>query len=885
MMVSIPTKQPSKINELQNLYDSIYNFIKLTELPLFTKKDFSALKDFKTGGQSKIKIATTLGFRLKVVIKLKNGRSELRSFMKEAKLMIKLKSHFIPKLVGFYEEKSITGNKILGMVIEFIDGFSLKELIDMEKRDLISISIDHKLFWILSLSDAISFLHSNNIIHLDLKPDNIIIDLNGFLKVIDLGVSSITDGSKICYIKEDDYSYSPYYVLPEAVHFSKHPIEVDGNTLSVRSQSKFGTEKKKKFKPKETLEKGNYIKISTKSDIWNLGLIFSELFSLASPWCRDSKEKKEFNQIVALLSKNFKYEVPKLCNEPALDRCLKSIVKRCVHYNQDLRPTSDQIRIKIVEALTTHSSFDLLLNNFTASRSIYSSLSSTKIPNSIGTSLNGEISAQNSITSPQGSLVLISENPTHQNSRNKLLLRSSQRKNPQKGMIINQISKEGQSLESVTTNEATKELNIQSSLNYLISNIEKLNPLTQTTDLVVNRSPISTEVQTLKMKHFQLFSSYTARLSDLDLLLEKQINDRWKFKKKSSTNSAPASGTCKYIYMSYFYIDDTITITDLQTRVSMKKKNIIKNLYSKQLEISHPTFFNHKNKLFVIGGNVVNIKLDNDLNGDIKYELISLYGEEANHYFKDIFSNSKYPSNYCFCYCQQSNLIYKLSNLNYPRCHPAIIIMDNQFICLGGSKYIEILELAKFTKEGLQTAKWNVAQGIEIEEMKDQSVIGIPIKPNVICIINRRQLNIDILELTTVNLKSKQIEKYRVTTTQSTLCSEILKDYQGREINILTFGECNCLTDNSSKCVFSIIAEVLGDFSSSSIKPSYCVIYLTLTIKGKFLVSKIEEFDCDLARKYLRPLGETKLTCFDSEYLITNYNQGDISSIIEYISL
>ena len=44
--------------------------------------------------------------------------------------------------------------------------------------------------WIYQLLEGIDFLHSNNLIHRDLKPDNIGFSSNGTLKIFDFGLAS-----------------------------------------------------------------------------------------------------------------------------------------------------------------------------------------------------------------------------------------------------------------------------------------------------------------------------------------------------------------------------------------------------------------------------------------------------------------------------------------------------------------------------------------------------------------------------------------------------------------------------------------------------------------------------------------------------------------------
>jgi serine/threonine protein kinase len=71
------------------------------------------------------------------------------------------------------------------ILIEFIDGVTLSDVIE---KQLITLSNDVKKKIVLQLCSTIEYLHSKQIYHLDLKPDNLMITLRGKnLKLIDFG--------------------------------------------------------------------------------------------------------------------------------------------------------------------------------------------------------------------------------------------------------------------------------------------------------------------------------------------------------------------------------------------------------------------------------------------------------------------------------------------------------------------------------------------------------------------------------------------------------------------------------------------------------------------------------------------------------------------------
>lgn len=102
-----------------------------------------------------------------------------KRFIKEAQVIAMLRHDNIVKVFDVLEEK----NKHY-MVMEFIEGQTLDKLISGNKviPILESISI------ILEICLALDYIHTNNIIHRDVKPSNIIINNERNVKLMDFGV-------------------------------------------------------------------------------------------------------------------------------------------------------------------------------------------------------------------------------------------------------------------------------------------------------------------------------------------------------------------------------------------------------------------------------------------------------------------------------------------------------------------------------------------------------------------------------------------------------------------------------------------------------------------------------------------------------------------------
>ena len=73
----------------------------------------------------------------------------------------------------------------------------------------------------------LEYLHSKSIVYRDFKPENIIVDAQGYLKLIDFGTSKI--------IKDRTHTLtgSIYYLAPEVVTGEGHGFEIDLWSLGI----------------------------------------------------------------------------------------------------------------------------------------------------------------------------------------------------------------------------------------------------------------------------------------------------------------------------------------------------------------------------------------------------------------------------------------------------------------------------------------------------------------------------------------------------------------------------------------------------------------------------------------------------------------------------
>lgn len=165
------------------------------------------------GGMAKVYKATDRLLQRDVAIKiLKDQYAEddefVKKFSNEALSAARL-THV--NIVSVYDigEDLIEGKKIHYIVMEYVDGETLKDLIDREKiisnHDIVDYSIQ--------IAQALNQAHSSNIIHRDIKPQNILMDKYGLLKVTDFGIARVSTNATITYTSS--ILGTVHYISPE----------------------------------------------------------------------------------------------------------------------------------------------------------------------------------------------------------------------------------------------------------------------------------------------------------------------------------------------------------------------------------------------------------------------------------------------------------------------------------------------------------------------------------------------------------------------------------------------------------------------------------------------------------------------------------------------
>jgi eukaryotic-like serine/threonine-protein kinase len=138
-----------------------------------------------SGGMSTVYRAFDANLERRVAIKLLHREiaadsDQLERFRREARAVAQL-SH--PHIVGVIDAGEDEGRPYI--VFEYVEGQTLKERI----RTLGRLPVDESLAYAIEIARALGCAHSHDIVHRDVKPQNVLIDAEGSAKVTDFGIA------------------------------------------------------------------------------------------------------------------------------------------------------------------------------------------------------------------------------------------------------------------------------------------------------------------------------------------------------------------------------------------------------------------------------------------------------------------------------------------------------------------------------------------------------------------------------------------------------------------------------------------------------------------------------------------------------------------------
>ncbi|XP_059098243.1 cGMP-dependent protein kinase, isozyme 2 forms cD4/T1/T3A/T3B-like isoform X4 [Tigriopus californicus] len=220
---------------ISNLEDIKTRYIDLPERKKIIHEEFKSLKlsDLRiiatlgVGGFGRVELVQIAGDAKKRSYALKQMKKnqivetrQQQHIMSEKEIMEESDCHFIVKLFKTFKDR-----KYLYMLMESCLGGELWTIL----RDRGNFDDSTTRFYTACVVEAFDYLHSRGIIYRDLKPENLLLDGVGFVKLVDFGFAKKLQVGR----KTWTFCGTPEYVAPEVILNKGHDISADYWSLGV----------------------------------------------------------------------------------------------------------------------------------------------------------------------------------------------------------------------------------------------------------------------------------------------------------------------------------------------------------------------------------------------------------------------------------------------------------------------------------------------------------------------------------------------------------------------------------------------------------------------------------------------------------------------------
>ena len=180
----------------------------------FFLRQYKILGHLGSGGMSAVYLAEHVLMQRRVAIKvLPRKRLEkaifLERFIREAQAIAALDHPNIVRAYDFDHEGDVHY-----IIMEYFPGDNLQTIVDRDKKVPFSRIVNV----LRQTADALSHAHAIGVIHRDVKPSNIIVNHQGDVKVLDLGLALLDEQvyeGRITHIQEDTILGTADYLAPE----------------------------------------------------------------------------------------------------------------------------------------------------------------------------------------------------------------------------------------------------------------------------------------------------------------------------------------------------------------------------------------------------------------------------------------------------------------------------------------------------------------------------------------------------------------------------------------------------------------------------------------------------------------------------------------------